>query len=240
MMKPVIAIVAHLDKNISGMDAHSVTTTYTEAVEKAGGIPYILPLTRRLDLMGEMTAMARGFLFTGGMDVVPDFYGETPIPEMGRSSRDLDRFQMAAFEMAAAAARPVIAICRGIQLVNVALGGTLYQDIPAQIPESRLRHMQENVHYGVDHSVDIAPGSRLHELFGDRVMVNSRHHQSIKTPGRGLIVTASAPDGVIEGAQHETLPIDLIQWHPEMMLRESDAMLPLFTAFVASCAPARR
>jgi len=235
-MKPIIAIVAHLDKNISGMDAHSVTTTYSEAIEKAGGIPYILPFTRRLDLIPEMAAMAKGFLFTGGMDIAPGLYHEAPILQLGRTNPDLDRFQMAVLSLAMTRVRPVLAICRGIQLVNVALGGTLFQDISSQFAGPTLRHQQKTVHFGVDHAVDIVKGSRLYALFGSRIMVNSRHHQSIREAGKGLIVTARAPDGVIEGAEHESLPIDMVQWHPEMMLRENDAMLPLFASFTTACA----
>ncbi len=117
--------------------------------------------------------------------------------------------------------KPVLAICRGIQLINVALGGSLFQDIPSQFPAAALKHMQNTLSYGVDHPVIIEPGTRLFDLFGPRIMVNSRHHQSIKAVGTDLIITARAPDGVIEAAQHKTLPMDLVQWHPELMLRQN-------------------
>jgi putative glutamine amidotransferase len=134
-----------------------------------------------------------------------------------------------------ASRKPVLAICRGIQLINVALGGSLFQDIPSQFSTPTLKHMQDTLSFDVDHPVSIAPGSRLFEMFGPEILVNSRHHQSIKAVGKDLIITARAPDGVIEAAQHQSLPMDLVQWHPELMLRKNDDMLRLFKSFIKRC-----
>ena len=111
----------------------------------------------------------------------------------------------------------------------MALGGTLVQDIPSLIPESNLRHMQKTLSFDTDHEAEFTPGSRLFELFGPSIRINSRHHQCIELPGKGLKITAKAPDGVIEGAEHESLPIDLVQWHPELLMQKDDAMLPAFS-----------
>jgi len=131
--------------------------------------------------------------------------------------------------------KPVLGICRGIQLINVALGGSLYQDIPSQFPTPTLKHMQDVLSFDVDHLVTIEPATRLYDLFGPEIRVNSRHHQSIKDLGDGLIVTARAPDGVIEAAEHRELSIDLVQWYPELLLRKNDDMRCLFESFVRRC-----
>jgi putative glutamine amidotransferase len=130
---------------------------------------------------------------------------------------------------------PILGICRGAQVLNVALGGSLFQDIPAQFTAPVLNHMQKEIHFGTDHPIDIQPGSRLHDMFGPRIMVNSRHHQSIRRPGNGLKVTARSPDGVIEAVEHTSLPIDLVQWHPELMLIENQSMAPVFASFIRAC-----
>jgi putative glutamine amidotransferase len=234
-MKPLIAVVAHTEINRFGLPANTISAAYTEAVEKAGGLAMILPFTRHQDNITLSVEKADGFLFTGGVDVDPAFYGETGIPGLGSVNPELDRFQMAVCHAVIACKKPVLAICRGIQIINVALGGSLFQDIPSQFSTPVLKHMQDTLSFDVDHPVDIEPGSRLFDLFGPRIMVNSRHHQSVKAIGKGLTITARAPDGVIEAAQHQSLPMDLVQWHPELMLRKNDDMLCLFKFFIKRC-----
>ncbi len=234
-IKPLIAVVAHTEINRFRILANNISVTYTEAVEKAGGLAMILPFTQNQEFIPLLVEKADGFLFTGGIDVDPAFYDEKEIAGLGSVSIELDRFQMAVFHAVMSCRKPVLAICRGIQLINVALGGSLFQDIPSQFSATALKHMQDTLSYDVDHPVTIEPGSRLFDLFGPRIMVNSRHHQSIKVLGRDLIITARAPDGVIEAAQHKTLPMDLVQWHPELMLRKNDDMLCLFESFINRC-----
>ena len=234
-MKPLIAVVAHTEINRFGIPANNISVTYTEAVENAGGLAMILPFTRNMDIIPLVVEKADGFLFAGGNDVDPAFYGEKEIAALGSVSTELDRFQMTVFHAIMSCRKPILAICRGIQLINVALGGSLYQDIPSQFSPPTLKHMQDVLTFDVDHPVTIEPGSRLFDLFGPAIMVNSRHHQSIKDIGKDLIITARAPDGVIEAAQHKTLPMDLVQWHPELMLRKNDDMLCLFKSFIQRC-----
>jgi putative glutamine amidotransferase len=235
LVKPLIAVVSHTEINRFGIAANNISVTYTEAVEKAGGLAMILPFSKHSDILHLLVEKADGFLFTGGIDVDPAFYEEKGIAGLGPVNTELDRFQMAVLQSVMTLQKPVLAICRGIQLINVALGGSLFQDIPSQFPATALKHMQEALSYGVDHPVIIEPGSRLFELFGPRIMVNSRHHQSIKAIGRDLVITARAPDGVIEASQHKTLPMDLVQWHPELMLRQNTDMLCLFESFINRC-----
>lgn len=235
-MDPLIAIVAHTDTTASGHEAVIIPISYAAAVESAGGIPFILPYTRRLDRLQEMARGAAGFIFPGGFDIDPALFGEAPLPELGRVDRDLDSFQIAVFRLALEMKVPVLGICKGAQLINVALGGSLYQDIASQFDTPVLTHMQAKLHTGTDHPVEISPNTRLHGLFGPRIWVNSRHHQAVKKPAPDMRITAKSSDGVIEGLEHQDLPIDLVQWHPELMLRQDPAMLPLFNAFVRRCA----
>ena len=238
-MKPLIAVVANTAQiktgNRFGVLANNISVNYTEAVEKAGGLAMILPFTQKLDIIPLLVEKADGFLFTGGIDVDPAYYDEKGISGLGSVSTELDRFQMTVFHAVMSCRKPILGICRGIQLINVALDGSLFQDIPSQFSAPTLKHMQDELSFEVDHPITIAPGSRLFDLFGSTIMVNSRHHQSIKAIGRDLIITARAPDGVIEAAEHKTLPMDLVQWHPELMLRKNDDMLCLFESFINRC-----
>ncbi|MCP4115098.1 MAG: gamma-glutamyl-gamma-aminobutyrate hydrolase family protein [Desulfobacteraceae bacterium] len=234
-MKPLIAVIGHTDVNRFGSNTTSTPLAYTSSIEKAGGVPVIVPFTEDYSGLPAVADLVQGFLFPGGYDVDPDFYHEAPSSKLGKTDKALDRFQLAVLELAMEREKPLLAICRGTQLINVALGGTLFQDIPSRFESSTLKHMQETLTFDTDHSVEIDPGSRLHDLFGPRMEINSRHHQSIREPGKGLEITARAPDGVVEAAQHKTLPMDLVQWHPELMLQKNDAMLPLFQSFVEKC-----
>ncbi len=234
-MSPIIAIVAHTDLNRFKMPAVSIPTAYIQAVEQAGGIPLILPFTENCDLLPRMSAHADGFLFPGGFDMDPAYFNEAPLPGLGRVDKELDVFQLAAFETAMEKKVPVLGICRGAQLINVALGGSLFQDIGSQFSTPVLDHMQKQIHLGTDHPVEVNPESRLYEMFGQRIMVNSRHHQSVKEPGQELRITATSKDGVVEALEHTRLPIDLVQWHPELMMLDNQAMAPLFDAFINAC-----
>ena len=233
--KPLIAVVGNTDLNQFGSPATSTPLVYNSAIEKAGGASLIIPFTEDHTLLPAMTNLVQGFVFPGGKDIDPDLYHETPAPKLGKVDTALDRFQLAVLALAMQQKKPILGICRGTQLINAALGGSLFQDIPSQFTDSTLKHMQDIISFDTDHSVDIEPGSRLHALFGPRMLINSRHHQSIKEPGEGLLITAHAPDGVVEAAQHKTLPIDLIQWHPELLMHTNNAMLPLFASFVEKC-----
>ncbi|MCK5685146.1 gamma-glutamyl-gamma-aminobutyrate hydrolase family protein [bacterium] len=234
-MKPLIGIIANNDLNRFKMPTNMIPLAYTSCIEQADGIPVILPFTKNRNILPAMIEHIQGVLFPGGNDIEPEFYNEPPDKKLGEVDKDLDLFQIEVLNLAIAQKKPVLGICRGIQIVNVALGGTLIQDIPTHFNTPTLRHMQKTISFDTDHEIKIVPGSRLYELFGTHIMVNSRHHQSIKNPGKGLVVTALAPDGVIEAAQHKTLPIDLVQWHPELMMQKNKDMLPLFKTFIQKC-----
>jgi putative glutamine amidotransferase len=176
-----------------------------------------------------------GVLFPGGGDIDPQLYNEPKNEKLRKVDRELDCFQIIMARLAIEREMPVLGICRGIQLINVVLGGTLVQDIQTQKAKSPVSHEEQGTSRETEHEIAIMAGTRLHSLFGTRIMVNSWHHQSIDTPGKGLVISAVAPDGVIEAVEHTSLPIDLVQWHPELMIQKNSDMLPLFNAFVEKC-----
>lgn len=240
-MKPFIAVVCYTDLNCYGNPSHVLPTAYTTSIEAAGGIPYIVPFTRQIEQLADILQIAHGVLFTGGIDIDPVHCGEEKKKCCGRTDRELDTYQLTAFRVACESKKPILAICRGAQLVNVALGGTLYQDIFSELPTPLHRHCCDNFKPGFDHRVSIEPECRLHHLFGSTLTVNSRHHQAIKNLGKDLRITAWAPDGIIEAAEHRELPIILVQWHPELMMSDPDAaMLPLFQFLVKKACQHKR
>ncbi len=239
-MKPVIAVICYTDINRYGNMSHVAPLAYTTAIETAGGLAYIVPYTDRFELLPEILHLARGILFTGGMDVDPTLYYESKNPCCGATDNKLDAYQLAAFHIACDRKMPVLAICRGAQLINVALGGTLYQDIFTDLSGPLHQHIGDNLETGDEHIVTIEPDTELYRLFGASVLTNSRHHQAIKTPAKNLKITARSSDGIIEGMEHCDLPITLVQWHPEMMVStQKPTMLPLFQAFVKQCSKMR-
>jgi len=180
-----------------------------------------------------------GFLFTGGDDIHPRFYKERPRAGMKLrlASDNRVRYEIDLFKAAARAKKPVLAVCYGAQLVNVALGGTLYQDIALQIPES-LRHTAAKAGTKVFHPVSIFEGTKLCKIMGDcatgdcSIRVRSAHHQSIKNPGRGLRLSAVSPDGVFEALESRGKGFLLVvQWHPEKTIHDRSSA-KIFEALV--------
>jgi putative glutamine amidotransferase len=211
-------------------------TDYLEAVKRTGGEPFELDLHR--DDPKDLGQRAQALLLTGGGDVNPALYGEQPHPTFQASDAGRDEFEIALVSAALEAGIPIFAICRGMQVLNIALGGTLIQDIPTMV-NGAATHSVPEPRFAIAHEVWVAKGSRLavlmaEKLDGDICQVNSRHHQAVKDVARGWEVTATAPDGVIEAME---LPGDAfrmaVQWHPENFWRTGE-FRPLFEAFVDS------
>jgi putative glutamine amidotransferase len=214
-MKPLIGITMNLEmqpaRNLNILDQD-----YGNAVFRAGGIP--VPILGIKTSIPDLVKRLDGFVFTGGDDIDPRFYKEKPLPGARiRLSPDVrTRFEIELFKAAAKAKKPVLAICYGAQLVNVALGGKLYQDIGLQVPNP-IKHGAQRSGEKVFHDVDIFEGTLLSRIMGaSRIRVRSAHHQSVKNPGRGLHLSAVAHDRVIEALEPRTKTFLLaIQWHPE-------------------------
>jgi putative glutamine amidotransferase len=204
-------------RSVAGAERSGVNAAYVRAVLRAGGVPLILPPLIGAAHTAELLDAVDGLVLTGGEDVDPAHFGQPPHAALGEVDPVRDVFELALFREATARGMPALAICRGIQLVNVALGGSLWQDLPSELPAA-LPHSQNTGRDDRSHPVAITPGSRLaRALGGERCEVNSFHHQAIRDLAPGLVATAHAPDGVIEGAESASgRPWLLaVQWHPE-------------------------
>lgn len=200
-------------------DADKMPRDYVTAVLQAGALPVILPMIgedhpQYDELMDKAVSMVDGLIMTGGPDVDPDYYGEERLPFCGEILSERDKADMTLIRKAIAAKKPMLAICRGLQAVNVALGGTLYQDLDSQI-KTNIMHQRTDKDYA--HKVQVKKNSLLHDIVGkESFLVTSRHHQAAKKVAPGLVATAFSEDGVIEALEFENAyPGLLVQWHPE-------------------------
>ena len=209
---------------------------YEEAVRRAGGEVRILDYDT--DRPAEVVKEVDGILLPGGDDVTPSLYGDQPHPKFEAAEPGRDAYELELAKRAGDADVPLFAICRGIQVLNVARGGTLVQDIPSQLPDA-IPHEVRDTPFTIAHDVWVSEGTLLHDLLreridGDACPVNSRHHQAVQKIGEGLVVSATAPDGVIEAVEDPSKRFCLgVQWHPENFYRTGE-FRALFEAFVAA------
>jgi putative glutamine amidotransferase len=219
-MKPLIAITMNLEEQ-SSRDLNILDLDYGRAVLQAGGIP--MPVLGIETSIPDLISHFDGFVFTGGDDIHPRFYKEKPRPEarMTLSPDARTRFEIKLFKAAIKARKPILSICHGTQLVNVALGGSIFQDIPLQVPKS-IKHGPAAKGEKVFHHVEILEGTTLSRIMDSaRVRVRSSHHQALKNPGRGLRLSAVSPDGVIEAVESRGRNfLVAVQWHPEKTLAD--------------------
>ena len=213
---------------------------YLHAISKAHGLPSIIapgftnPLDEAEQLAGEILDNCDGLLLSGGTDVDPKIFGEVPHTALGRVDGPRDPFEITLAREAVRRDMPVLGICRGLQVLNVALGGTLIQDIPSDVAGA-LVHETGDDRLVIGHDVAIESDSRLAQLLSaTRVGVNSFHHQAAKRLGEGLYVSATSPaDGIVEGIEMpERKFVVAVQWHPENFWKTSDAFDGLFSGFV--------
>jgi len=200
-------------------------------VLEAGGIPISLPYLP-VDKINDLLDKLDGIIVPGGPDVDPTFMGEEPIPELGITNRNRDVFEIALIRTAVAKKVPVLGICRGAQIIDVALGGTVYQDLGSQYPGKLIKHHQLAPGGQPTHFVSVEHDSELFKTIGDNVFVNSRHHQAIKDVPDTLKVVAKAPDGVIEAIENEDATVQAVQWHPENMWQNDSRQLAIFKDFI--------
>jgi len=215
---------------------------YIEGIDKAGGLPVLLPLSVDEELLEEITARFDGFLLSGGADIDAVYYGEHNRPYNGEISPYRDRMEIYIARRAVELNKPLFGICRGIQVMNVALGGTLYQDIFSQVKDCELlKHSQSAPKWYPTHSINIERGSKVSTAFeGDTANVNSFHHQAVKDVAPCLKVTSWAADGIVESIEHKDHIFAVgVQWHPELMWQKDPVHLRLFEAFVAAAGDSR-
>lgn len=227
MQKPIIAITAWAEDDLSSR----LNKAYSKSVLDAGGIPIIIPLGVEADVE-QILMIADGLLLSGGHDVHPFHFGAEPSPKLGQIHPERDAVELALTNMAITREMPIFGICRGIQLLNVALGGTLYQDIESEYKNTALlKHTQQAARGVATHYVTVEPNDLIEEGL---LAVNSFHHQAICKLGQNLSVVAKSSDGIIEAVAHDFHPFCLaVQWHPEEQALVGDEVAKkLFQAFI--------
>lgn len=232
-MKPLIGIVSLYDET---KESYWMLPGYVKGLEEAGAASVILPLTEDREALTRFAALCDGFLFTGGHDIEPALYGEEKSEKCGVICPERDNMEKAFFPMALETGKPLLGICRGAQLFNVLLGGTLYQDIPTECP-SNVTHHGLPPYENPDHTVTIIPDSPLYQAVeADEMPVNSYHHQGIKKLGKGLEIAAAAPDGLPEAVYLPEHRFALaVQWHPEFSYQVDGNSRKIFHLFVKAC-----
>lgn len=213
----------------------SLPNTYWRAVANAGGIPIIIPVSDDAAMLAQLIGRLDGVLLSGGADVAPEFFGEPPHEALGEVDSLRDRCELAVLHIAGKTGIPVFGICRGVQMINVAYGGTLWQDLPAQYSDSLSHRQRESGSVGT-HTIVIESGSRLSDaLQCDSCSVNTFHHQAVKGIAGGFVATARTADGVIEAIEaSDGRPVWGVQFHPEIMADSGDeSMASLFSIFIS-------
>lgn len=238
MHKPVIGITANslFSENgvFPGMERVYANQSYLHSVGKAGGIPVLLPTLNSEADMTEQLKRVDGVILSGGSDINPLLFGEEPDAKLDFILPDRDEYEIALAQLAYQSGKPILGICRGIQVLNVAFGGSLYQDIHSQAANCSLKHFQSSRRDFAGHTADIVPGSLLYDILDAAALpVNSFHHQAVKDVAPGFIVTARARDGIIEAIEKPGKSFLLgVQWHPEMLVDSYPVMLELFKRLV--------
>ena len=229
-MQPIVLTTCdHIPDEGSGLVYHRLFRTYTDALSAAGACPLIVPALPDAVTLQALAHTASGLVLTGGCDVSPQRYGEEISPVCGPIDAERDATEWALLDAFVKLQKPVLGICRGSQVINCYLGGSLWQDLPSQ---QGVNHSQ------VTHTVTCKAGSFLAQLFGETFLSNSSHHQSVKTLGEGLEAVAACGE-IVEGFRHTSLPIYAVQFHPERMQGAyrltpgAPDMLPLFDFFVS-------
>lgn len=245
--RPVIGITAKWEYTSSGGDPsrvegnHLLPETYVRSVRAAGGLPILLPATLDAEVRSAYLRLCDGILLSGGGDVNPAFFGEEPSPYLGNVDPLRDAFEIGLCQEALEQDVPLLAICRGIQVLNVAAGGTLIQDIPSTVPNA-LQHAQKAPLWHVSHAVEVTKGTLLFRLWGtNRLYVNSFHHQAIGEIAPEFSVSARTSDGIVEAIESRRHRFALgVQFHPEGAGDRDPQMRALFVGLVEEARSPRR
>ncbi len=235
---PLIGLPARPSQSQSGSALNVISSSYINAVIQASGLPVLIPWQMEDDLLTEILARLDGLLFCGGGDLNPAWYHETPqVDNLAEVQPERDRLELALMQLALQRGKPFLAICRGIQVMNVAGGGNLWQDIAAQNPQA-LRHdyyyRDRHPRDYLAHEVRLEESSRLSQILKtDRLPVNSMHHQGLKTIAPGLKAVGYTADGLVEVLEAPEHPFGLgVQWHPEDLIEQQESARQLFGAFI--------
>ncbi|HSN94438.1 MAG TPA: gamma-glutamyl-gamma-aminobutyrate hydrolase family protein [Anaerolineaceae bacterium] len=237
MPKPVIIVAGQLEKHSNTSPIYGAKQAYLQAIIRAGGLPLVVAPDLSTEDLPALIGLCDGFLLCGGGDVEPSRYGTASCGRLSGVDQPRDQFEIDLIQALMPANKPMLAICRGVQVLNVALGGTLICDIATDLPRAAKHDYFPGYKRDlVVHEVDIQPKTLLAKALGaTKTGTNSIHHQALDKLGEGLLVSARAADGLIEGVEMPSKHFVLgVQWHPECM-PESPQMRQLFGAFIAAC-----
>lgn len=231
---PLIGVTGS-ERHVDGQTCYAVAKAYAAAIQAAGGLPVLLTLEYEPARVEAVLERIDGLVLSGGGDLDPRHYGQFPQPGLGRIEPLRDRLELALTRAALAKAMPLLALCRGMQVLAVAVGGVLVQDLAPAAP-SRIKHEQQAPRWYPTHPVRLKPNSRLAALLNTTDLdVNSFHHQAVQQVPPPLAVCGQAPDGVIEALEHPTLPFCFgVQWHPEALAAGDPVSRRLFEGLVTA------
>ena len=231
-MKPIIALFTEIDDKLNV----NIRNTYINAIEGAGGLPLVVPYLKKFETVDALINACDGFVFTGGGDIEPKRYGHEKKDTCGGIEYYRDELEFRVFPSVFASGKPILAVCRGIQLVNVCFGGTLYQDIPTEL-DTNVIHKQKEPDDAPSHEVNVLENTPLYDLLkSTRITANSFHHQAIKDLGNGLEITALADDGIVEGVYlRGERYLMAYQWHPERLFDTDVHNRLVFEDFIKAC-----
>ncbi|MEW6623661.1 MAG: gamma-glutamyl-gamma-aminobutyrate hydrolase family protein [Bacillota bacterium] len=235
LSKAVIGLTCSED----GGDNVCLSKHYHRSVERAGGIPLLVPPVEAA--IADYLAMFDGFILSGGVDVDPLYFHEEPVQGMGEIMPERDSFEIKLVQQAFAADLPLLVICRGLQVLNIALGGNIYQDIYSQM-SGAIKHCQQAPRWYPTHSVSIKGNSVLKKVFSHEVvLVNSFHHQGVKILAPGLEAAAFSSDGLVEAVWAPEKEFVLgVQWHPECMVERYREQQEIFNVFIKACVKSKK
>lgn len=231
-MRPVIGISSNLKEKVL-----SVSTDNIHAVTRFGGLPIVLPNLQEEEI-DSIVDMIDGLLLTGGGDIDPTLFGEEPHIRLGSIVPERDTFEMQLVQKMLEKNKPILGICRGAQILSIAAGGDMYQDIYSQSTEQLLQHDQQAPNWYGSHFVQVTEGSILRNIAGvEKFKVNSFHHQAVRNVPNGFLVSGLASDGIIEAFESEKHSFVMgIQWHPESLLWKDDMVsAAIFKSFISAC-----
>lgn len=234
-MRPIIGIVPSIDEN---KEQYFTNIANVRAIKQAGGVPLVLPYTESIEIIKKYATMIDGLYLAGGNDIDPNYYSEAPHPKLGEVNSTRDAFEWEVLKYVSYEDKPILGVCKGMQMINVFFGGSLYQDMTSQVTDTIIQHNQKSPLKHPIHVVTLVNKTKLQQIIEqDTIKVNSHHHQAVYRVGDGLIVSGRTSDGIIEAIESSRHSFVIgVQWHPEELLKTDEQMaIKIYDMFIMQC-----